>query len=127
MFADNVGHLAHLHARDVSLALVSPAPIDALLAYRDRMGWELPWYSLAGNAFNADCGVRGGFALSVFLREGDAVRRTYVTSGRGVELLGTTWSFLDLTPLGRQEDWEDSPAGYPQTPPYGWWQRHDEY
>ena len=126
MFADHVGHLAHLHARDVSFALVSPAPLDALLAYRDRMGWQLPWYSTA-DAFNADCDVTSGFGLSVFIRDDDGARRSYATAGRGVEMLGSTWSFLDLTPLGRQEDWEDSPAGYPQTPPYGWWQRHDEY
>jgi predicted dithiol-disulfide oxidoreductase (DUF899 family) len=44
-----------------------------------------------------------------------------------VEALGSVWSFLDLTPLGRQETWEDSPAGHPQTPPYVWWRRHDEY
>ena len=53
--------------------------------------------------------------------------RTYFTSGRGVEALGSTWTLLDLTPLGRQENWEDSPAGYPQTPPYQWLRRHDEY
>jgi predicted dithiol-disulfide oxidoreductase (DUF899 family) len=65
--------------------------------------------------------------LSVFLRDGDRVFRTYFTTGRGVEALGSNWTFLDLTPLGRQEDWEDSPEGYPQTPRYGWWQLHDEY
>jgi len=58
---------------------------------------------------------------------GDRVFRTYFTSGRGVEQLGSVWSFLDLTPLGRQEEWEDSPAGRPQTPPYQWWRLHDEY
>jgi predicted dithiol-disulfide oxidoreductase (DUF899 family) len=67
------------------------------------------------------------FGLSVFLRDGADVYRTYFTDGRGVETLGTTWSFLDVTPLGRQEDWEDSPDGYPQTPRYEWWRRHDEY
>ncbi len=67
------------------------------------------------------------FGLSVFLRDGDDVFCTYFTSGRGVEALGSVWTFLDLTPLGRQEDWEDSPEGYPQTPRYSWWRRHDEY
>lgn len=128
MFGDHVGHLAHLHARDVSFALVSPAPLERLLAYRERMGWSMPWYALAaGSRFNADCGVSTGFGLSVFIRDGDAVRRSYFTSGRGAEALGSTWSFLDLTPLGRQEEWEDSPHGHPQTAPYEWWQRHDEY
>ena len=67
------------------------------------------------------------FGLSVFLRDGDSVFRTYFTSGRGVEALGSNWTFLDLTPLGRQEDWEHSPEGWPQSPPYEWWRRHDEY
>ena len=67
------------------------------------------------------------FGLSVFLRDGDSLFRTYFTSQRGVETLGSVWTLLDLTPLGRQENWEDSPAGYPQTKPYEWWRRHDEY
>ncbi len=131
MFVDNIGHLAHLHARDTSLVLVSRAPVASIEAYRERMGWTVPWFSSIGSDFNVDFGVttdRGEtFGLSVFLREGDSVFRTYFTSGRGVEALGSNWTFLDLTPLGRQEDWEDSPAGYPQTSPYDWWRRHDEY
>jgi predicted dithiol-disulfide oxidoreductase (DUF899 family) len=127
MVVDNIGHLAHLHARDISFSLVSEAPVDKIESYRRRMGWTIPWFSLAGNDFNADCGVTTGFGLSVFLRNGDRAFRTYFTSGRGVEALGSNWTFLDLTPLGRQEDWEDSPEGYPQTPRYEWWRRHDEY
>jgi predicted dithiol-disulfide oxidoreductase (DUF899 family) len=127
MFVDNVGHLAHLHARDTSLVLVSRAPLAKIERYRQRMGWTVPWFSLAGNDFNDDCGVTSGFGLSVFLREGDEVLRTYFTTGRGIEALGSNWTFLDLTPLGRQEDWEDSPEGRPQTGRYDWWRRHDEY
>jgi len=131
MVADQIPHLAHLHARDTSFAMVSLAPIEKIEAYRERMGWEIPWYSSAGSDFNRDLGVAKDdyevFGLSVFIREGDEVFRTYFTSGRGVETLGTPWTLLDLTPLGRQEDWEDSPEGYPQTPRYGWWRRHDEY
>jgi predicted dithiol-disulfide oxidoreductase (DUF899 family) len=139
MFVDNVGHLAHLHARDTSFALVSRAPVEKIEAYRKRMGWTIPWYSSFGSDFNVDFGVspetpRAGeyqdgetFGLSVFLRDDDSVFRTYFTSRRGVEALGSNWTFLDLTPLGRQEDWEDSPPGYPHTPPYVWWRRHDEY
>jgi predicted dithiol-disulfide oxidoreductase (DUF899 family) len=127
MVVDQIGHLAHLRARDVSFALVSVAPIEKIEAYRERMGWEIQWVSLAGNDFNRDCGVTDGFGLSVFLRDGDDAYRTYFTTERGVEALGSVWTFLDLTPLGRQEDWEDSPEGYPQTPPYEWWRRHDEY
>ena len=128
MFTDNVGHLAHLHARDTSFALVSRAPIDEIEAFRRRMGWEIPWYSVPeGSTFNEDHGVTDGFGLNVFLRDGDGVFRTYFTNGRGVEALGSNWTFLDLTPLGRQEEWEDSPEGYPQAPPYEWWRLHDEY
>ena len=131
MFVDQVGHLAHLHARDTSFALVSRAPLANLLAYKERMGWSVPWYSSAGSDFNDDFGVTTEqgemFGLSVFIREDDEVYRTYFTSRRGVEALGSVWTFLDLTPLGRQEEWEDSPEGYPQTPPYKWWRRHDEY
>jgi predicted dithiol-disulfide oxidoreductase (DUF899 family) len=60
-------------------------------------------------------------------RGGDDVCRTYFTAGRCVEALGSVWTLLDLRHFGRQEDWEDSPAGYPQTPPYQWWHRHDDY
>jgi predicted dithiol-disulfide oxidoreductase (DUF899 family) len=139
MFVDNIGHLAHLHARNTSLALVSRAPLARIEPYRERMGWTVPWYSSARSDFNVDFGVSPeeprpseyqdgeSFGLSVFLRDGDDVYRTYFTSRRGVEALGSNWTFLDVTPLGRQEDWEDSPAGYPQTPPYEWWRRHDEY
>jgi predicted dithiol-disulfide oxidoreductase (DUF899 family) len=131
MVVDNVGHLAHLHARDTSFVLVSRAPVAQTEAYRERMGWTIPWFSSFDSDFNVDFGVttdRGEtFGLSVFLRDGDDVYRTYFTSGRGVEALGSIWTFLDLTPLGRQEDWEDSPEGYPQTSRYEWWRRHDEY
>ena len=131
MFVDQVGHLAHLHARDTSFVLVSRAPLANIEAYRKRMGWAIPWFSSAESDFNRDFGVTTEdgetFGLSVFLREGDDVYRTYFTTARGVEALGSVWTFLDLTPLGRQETWEDSPPGYPQTPPYEWWRRHDEY
>jgi len=139
MFVDQIGHLAHLHARDTSFALVSRAPIAKIEAYRKRMGWTIPWYSSFESEFNVDFGVgpetpqpdvyQDGetFGLSAFLRDRDAVFRTYFTTARGVEALGSVWTLLDLTPLGRQEEWEDSPAGYPQTKPYDWWRRHDEY
>jgi predicted dithiol-disulfide oxidoreductase (DUF899 family) len=57
----------------------------------------------------------------------DRIFRTYFVNDRGDEPMGGTWSYLDITALGRQEEWEDSPEGYPQTPPYRWWRRHDEY
>jgi predicted dithiol-disulfide oxidoreductase (DUF899 family) len=62
-----------------------------------------------------------------FIRDGDRIFRTYFINKRGDETMGTHWSYLDITALGRQEDWEDSPEGYPQTPPYAWWNLHDEY
>ena len=130
-YADNIGSLSHLHARDTSLVLVSRAPLPNILAYKKRMGWHLPWYSSAGSDFNVDFGVTSAdgesSGTSVFLRDGEQVFHTYFTSGRGDEMLGSFWAFLDLTPLGRQETWEDSPPGWPQSPPYEWWRRHDEY
>jgi len=126
MFVDQIGHLAHLHARDTSVALVSQAPIEEIEAFRERMGWSIPWYETR-DSFNEDHDVDGGFGLNVFLREGRSIYRTYYTDGRGIESLGSVWSFLDRTPLGRQETWEDSPPDVPQTPPYQWWRLHDEY
>ena len=131
MFVDNLVHLSHLHARDTSLVLVSLAPLANIEAYRQRMRWTVPWYSSHGTSFNADFGVttEAGetFRLSVFLHNGDDIYLTYFVSDRGLETLGTVWSLLDVTPYGRQEQWEESPAGWPQTPPYTWWRRHDEY
>ncbi len=139
MAVDNFGHPAHLNARDTTLALVSRAPLEKIEPYRKRMGWDRPWYSSFASDFNVDFGISPktpqpdqyqdgeSFGLSAFLRDGDSVYRTYFTRLRGVEAVGTSWTLLDLTPLGRQEDWEDSPEGYPQTPRYDWWRRHDEY
>jgi predicted dithiol-disulfide oxidoreductase (DUF899 family) len=139
MVVDNVGHLAPLHARDISFAAVSRAPLAKIEPFKRRMGWTIPWFSSYESDFNPDFGVgpekpkpdayQDGemFGLSVFIRDNGNVYRTYFTDGRGVEALGSSWTFLDLTPLGRQETWEDSPEGCPQTPPYQWWRLHDEY
>lgn len=131
MFVDYLCHPAHLHARDTSLVLVSRAPLANIERYRNRMGWERPWYSSDGSDFNRDMGVTTDQGespgLSVFLRDGDDVYRTYFVTARGLETVGTVWSLLDLTPFGRQETWEDSPEGWPQTEPYQWWRLHDEY
>jgi len=130
-FTDNIGHLAHLRARSTSLALVSRAPLAEIRAFQKRMGWTVPWFSSFGSDFNYDFGVSTDegelFGLSVFFRNGDSVYRTYFTSARGVDRLRIDFNLLDLTPLGRQEEWEDSPQGWPQTPPYLWWRKHDEY
>ena len=128
MFVDNIGHFAlpHLHARDTSLVLVSPAPQDDIQRLKERMGWTIPWFT-ATDDFSDDFDVPEYFGLNVFLRDGEEVFRTYFTDGRAAEAIGPVWSFLDLTPFGRQETWEDSPEGYPQDSPYSWWRLHDEY
>jgi predicted dithiol-disulfide oxidoreductase (DUF899 family) len=131
MVVDHLGPLEHLHARDTSLVLVSLGPLANLEAYKQRMGWKAPWVSSAGTSFNADFGLSTDegetFGLSVFLRDGGAVYHTYFTRQRAIEVVVSSFMLLDWTVLGRQETWEDSPAGWPQSEPYVWWERHDEY
>ena len=125
--ADQVAHPAHLNARDTTLVYVSRAPQAEIQGLKQRMGWELiPWYTLTDD-FDKDFGVDEWHGHNAFIREGDRIFRTYFIDARGDEQMGTTWSYLDITALGRQEEWEDSPEGYPQTPPYEWWNYHDAY
>jgi predicted dithiol-disulfide oxidoreductase (DUF899 family) len=126
MVGDQVAHPAHLNARDTTLAFVSRAPQPDIERWKARMGWDIPWYTLTDD-FDADLGVAEWHGTNAFVRDGDRVFRTYFVNGRGDEAMGSTWTYLDITALGRQEQWEDSPEGYPQTPPYGWWNLHDEY
>jgi predicted dithiol-disulfide oxidoreductase (DUF899 family) len=126
MMADQVAHLSHLHARDTTFAYASRAPQADITGLKERMGWTMPWYTITDD-FDADCGVDQWHGTNAFIRDGDRVFRTYWVSDRGDEALGSTWSYLDLTALGRQETWEDSPAGYPQSPAYDWWSWHDCY
>jgi predicted dithiol-disulfide oxidoreductase (DUF899 family) len=126
MVGDQICHLAHVNARDTTFAFVSRASQDELQGFRRRMGWEIPWYTDTLE-FQEAYETTEYFALDVFLRDGDRAFQTYRTRERGVEAVGTVWSILDRTPLGRQEEWEDTPEGRPQTPPYGWWEYHDEY
>jgi predicted dithiol-disulfide oxidoreductase (DUF899 family) len=111
--------------------LVSLAPLENIQAYKRRMGWPHPWLSSAHNTFNKDLGLTTAegenHGMSVFVRDGEKIYRSYFASQRGCEPLGSVWRLLDLTPFGRQETWEDSPAGRPQSAPYQWWRRHDEY
>jgi predicted dithiol-disulfide oxidoreductase (DUF899 family) len=121
---NDIGTVAPLHDKGITFALISRAPLPKLLAYRAEKGWSFPWYSAFGNTFNQDFHVTTGEGNeipgnSVFLRDGEKVYHTYFTTGRGVEPLIPTFGFLDMTPYGRQEDWEDSPAGWPQKPTYG--------
>jgi predicted dithiol-disulfide oxidoreductase (DUF899 family) len=155
LVADNFGHLAHLHARRTSLAVVSRAPRARFEPYQRRMGWTFPWYSSFGSDFNYDFHVTHDEAvapveynylgkdallakgepwftageshgLSVFLRDGKGVFHTYSTYARGCDLLVGTFNYLDLTPLGRQEDWEE-PSGRSDGPSMHWVRRHERY
>jgi predicted dithiol-disulfide oxidoreductase (DUF899 family) len=99
-------------ARDTTLVQVSRAPHDRLERDRARHGWTIPWYSSHGTDFNADFGVTVGdpprerAGLSCFLRDGGSVYHTYSTYDRGLEAVAAAYAYLDLTALGRQEDWE---------------------
>lgn len=128
---DQIGHLSHLHARDTSFTAVSLAPLWNIEAYKKRMDWTVPWVSSANTTFNTDLGITTqkweDHGPSVLIRDGEAIYRTYFTHARGTESIGTVWSLLDVTPLGRQEKWQDAPEGRPQGEPYSWWRRHDEY
>lgn len=127
MVGDQMPNLTHLNQRNTTLTFVSRAPISEIMAFRQRMGWQMPWVETVDD-FNQDLiGMRHGPAVSVFIRDGKDIFRSYLTTGRGLETLGTIWQLLDLTPLGRQEKWEDSPEDVTQTDPYVWWRLHDSY
>jgi predicted dithiol-disulfide oxidoreductase (DUF899 family) len=126
MMADQVADVHHLNARDTTFAYASRAPQQAIARVKEQMGWTMPWYTLTDD-FDADFDVTEYHGTNVFYRDGDRVFRTYFINNRGDEGLGSTWSYLDITPLGRQETWEDSPAGYPQDAAYLWWNWHDNY
>jgi predicted dithiol-disulfide oxidoreductase (DUF899 family) len=126
LVADQVAHVAHLNARDTTLAFVSRGSQPDIERVKARMGWTMPWYTIT-DEFDADFGVDEWHGTNAFIRDGESVFRTYFVNNRGDEPMGGTWSYLDITALGRQEEWEDSPDGYPQTPPYTWWRWHDAY
>ena len=115
--------LDFLEPYDARFVIVSQGPIDELLAYRDKVGNRMEWYSTADSPFGADMGAppNAGFALNVFLRDGDTVYRTWHTAGRGTEQLSHTFPLIDLLPYGRQEAWQDSPDGWPQGDPGDGW------
>jgi predicted dithiol-disulfide oxidoreductase (DUF899 family) len=124
--ADQVAHLAHLNARDTTLAYASRAAQTDIERVKARMGWTMPWYTITDD-FDVDFGVDEWHGHNVFFNDGERIFRTYFVDARGDEQMGGTWNYLDITPLGRQELWEDSPEGYPQTEPYTWWNWHDNY
>ena len=118
-----------MHARDITFAMVSPAPQANLRRYAERMGWtDLPWYTICTERFSADFGVDEWFGFNVFLRDGNDVYRTYfLQHGRVVQSIGTIWSLSSLTPYGGQSEDEDVPEGWPQAPWSFWFRRHDEF
>ena len=118
-FTNNVVDLLELAGNDVSWSNVSTMPLDQIEKYKAQMGWTMTFVSSFGTTFAEDCGAAEGFMLSVFLRDGRDVFRTYATTARGVDRLLFVNNILDLVPYGRQEDWEDSPPGWPQHPTYG--------
>ncbi|MEP9387377.1 thioredoxin family protein [Mesorhizobium sp. KR9-304] len=127
MVADQVAHVAHLNARDTTLVFASRAPQADIARLKSRMGWTMPWVTVT-DGFDADFDVGEWHGTNVFYRDDQGrIFRTYFVNSRGDEQMGGTWNYLDITPLGRQEAWEDSPQGYPQTPPYKWWNWNDSY
>jgi predicted dithiol-disulfide oxidoreductase (DUF899 family) len=115
--------LEFLDNYDARFVIVTQGPIDEALEYKRRVGNQMTWYSTANSSFGADVGAGpgGGFGFNVFLRNGNQVYRTWHTNGRGAEQLTHSFSLIDLLPYGRQEEWQDSPDGWPQFPTYSRW------
>jgi predicted dithiol-disulfide oxidoreductase (DUF899 family) len=128
-FTSQFTRLEFLDAYDARFVIVTQGPIDDALAYRARVGNRMDWYSTANSPFGSDMGAppNGGFQLNVFLRVGDTAYRTYNTQGRGVEQVSHTFPLIDLLPYGRQEEWQDSPIGWPQSPAYSRWAPSEDY
>ena len=122
-FTSQFTRLQMLDHFDARFVVVTQGPIDEALAYRRRVGNTMRWYSTADSRFGTDVGAPpgGGFAVNVFLRDGDTVYRTWHTDGRGTEQLSYGFALVDLLPYGRQEEWQDSPEGWPQQPTYSRW------
>jgi predicted dithiol-disulfide oxidoreductase (DUF899 family) len=112
-FNGQVRELSYLHSRDVTYATFCQGGYDESVRYRDFMGWDVPWYSAQDNAEVLLAGRWFGMHVS-YVRDGDRVFETYWNTGRGTEGMAPSYSMLDKTIYGRQERWEDSPAGWPQ-------------
>ena len=127
MVADQVAHPVHLNARNTTLVFASRAPQSDIARLKTRMGWELiPWVTITDD-FDKDFDVDEWHGTNAFIRDGEKIFRTYFIKSRGDEQMGSVWNYLDITALGRQEVWEDSPEGYPQTQTYKWWNWNDSY
>lgn len=122
-FTSQFTRLEFLENYDARFVIVTNGPIDEALAYKRRVGNQMEWFSAAGTGFGAemDAAPGAGFAVNVFMRDGDRVYRTWHTNGRGTEQLSHTFALIDLLPWGRQEVWQDSPDGWPQRPTYSGW------
>ncbi|RCK70516.1 DUF899 domain-containing protein [Desertihabitans brevis] len=122
-FTSQYTRLDFLDTYDARFVVVTQGEIGEALAYREKVGNRMEWYSTAGSSFGADVDAPpgGGFAVNVFLRDGDTVYRTWHTTGRGTEQLSHTFALIDLLPWGRQEPWQDSPAGWPRNETYEGW------
>ncbi|MFJ1457443.1 DUF899 family protein [Nocardia wallacei] len=127
-FTSQFTRLEFLNNYDARFVVVTQGPIDEALAYKRRVGNKMPWYSTANSPFGTDVGAPpgAGFAVNVFLRDRDTVYRTWHTDGRGTEQLSHSFALIDLLPYGRQEEWQDSPAGWPQSPAYSRWSSSQE-
>ncbi len=116
-YTTQIGELSHLHARGVTYATFCQGPYEESVRYREFMGWEMPWYSAEGSLDALLTGRQvGKMHLVCYVRNGDRVIETYWTTRRGVEAMDYSYALLDMTVYGRQETWEDSPPGWPQTP-----------
>lgn len=122
-FCSQFTRLEFLADYDARFVVVTQGPIDEALAYKRRVGNRMTWYSTANSPFGADVGAPPGgeFAVNVFLRDGDSVYRTWQTGSRGIEALTHVFGLIDILPYGRQEQWQDSPPGWPQYPTYSRW------
>jgi predicted dithiol-disulfide oxidoreductase (DUF899 family) len=120
--------LKFLDNYDARFVIVTNGPINEALAYKSRVGNKMDWYSSSESSFGADvdAGPGGGFAINVFLRDGDTVYRTWHTTSRGIELLSPFFGLVDVLPWGRQEEWQDSPEGWPTRPTYSGWNGSEE-
>jgi predicted dithiol-disulfide oxidoreductase (DUF899 family) len=127
-FTSQFTRLAGLEKFDARFVIVTQGPIDEALAYKRKVGNTMAWYSTADSTFGSDIGAppNGGFAVNVFLRDGDTIYRTWHTDGRGTEQLSYLFPLVDLLPYGRQEEWQESPEGWPQSPTYSRWASSQE-
>jgi predicted dithiol-disulfide oxidoreductase (DUF899 family) len=129
LFTSQFTRLEFLAAYDARFVIVTSGEIGEAVAYKNRVGNKMTWYSTANSNFgrDMDAPLGGGFQINVFLRSNDNVFRTYNTQGRGTEQLGHTFGLIDLLPYGRQEVWQNVPNGWPQGPTYGNWPSSDAY